>query len=234
MKIPLHKSNLAPAASRVHELFEKFQKQRNPLACFDAFYAESAGDIGKIPWARQQPNPGLVEWEGAKQAHRNGWPGRALVIGCGLGDDAEYLARQGWTTHAFDLSRHAIDWARRRFPGSQVNYFQADLFQLPGAFHRAFDLVFESSTVQAIPVALREKSIRAISDTVARGGKLLAVARARDEDAPLERMPWPLARSEIALFEKYGLREATVADEWISHPSGPVRVFKAEFFRPRQ
>lgn len=38
-------------------------------------------------------------------------PGRALDVGCGEGADAVWLARQGWTVTALDVSRVALDRA---------------------------------------------------------------------------------------------------------------------------
>ncbi len=45
---------------------------------------------------------------------------RAVVIGCGLGADAEYVASLGFDTTSFDISGTAIRLARQRFPGSAV------------------------------------------------------------------------------------------------------------------
>lgn len=43
-----------------------------------------------IPWAQQDGNLLLVEW--LARNHCDGAGKRALVVGCGLGDDAEVLA----------------------------------------------------------------------------------------------------------------------------------------------
>ena len=40
--------------------------------------------------------------------------GRALVVGCGLGDDAVLLAGLGWKVTAFDLSPSAVKWAAEK------------------------------------------------------------------------------------------------------------------------
>jgi ubiquinone/menaquinone biosynthesis C-methylase UbiE len=73
------------------------------------------------------------------------------VVGCGLGDDAEYVAGRGFDTVAFDISASAIRAARRRYPDSAVHYVTADLLDPPGEWERAFDLVVESLTLQALP-----------------------------------------------------------------------------------
>lgn len=38
--------------------------------------------------------------------------GHALELGCGKGDDAVWLARQGWTVTAVDISETALGYAR--------------------------------------------------------------------------------------------------------------------------
>src|ERR1017187_7080256 len=75
----------------------------------------------------------------------------ALVVGCGLGEDAEYIARLGYATTAFDIALTAIAAARSRFPGSPVEYQVADLLAPPPWWSHAFALVVESTTLQALP-----------------------------------------------------------------------------------
>lgn len=70
-------------------------------------------------------------------------PGWALVVGCGLGADAEYIARLGFDTVAFDVAETAIRLARERFPESTVDYVVRDLLDPPAEWLRAFDLVAE-------------------------------------------------------------------------------------------
>lgn len=47
-------------------------------------------------------------------AHPTPSPARAVVIGCGLGDDAEYLASMGYEVTAFDISPTAIAMCHTR------------------------------------------------------------------------------------------------------------------------
>ena len=56
---------------------------------------------------------------------------RAVVVGAGLGADAEHLVQHGWRTVAFDVSPAAVRLARQRHPDSQVAYQVADLLALP-------------------------------------------------------------------------------------------------------
>jgi ubiquinone/menaquinone biosynthesis C-methylase UbiE len=147
---------------------------------------------------------------------------RALVVACGLGDDAEALAAHGWSVTAFDSSATAIDWARERFPETSVDYRLANLFDLPAAWHEAFDLVVEVHTIQALPVTLRQEVIGRITGTVARGGTLLVVTFVRDAHMPARGRPWPLTRREIDTIARGGL-VATDRTTPTGHP-GRMRI----------
>jgi SAM-dependent methyltransferase len=78
-----------------------------------------------MTWNRAEPHPLLVEW--AETRELEGAGRRAVVVGCGLGADAEYIASRGFQTVVFDISETAIRIARRRFPRSAVHYVAADL-----------------------------------------------------------------------------------------------------------
>jgi len=89
---------------------------------FETLYAAAEQGTTTVPWAGLTPSRRLV----SALAGLTG-SGRALVIGCGLGDDAEHVASLGFTTVAFDVSPTAVAGARRRFPHSTVEYVTADL-----------------------------------------------------------------------------------------------------------
>ena len=156
---------------------------------------------------------------------------RALVVGCGLGDDAEELARRGFAVTAFDISRTAIEWCRRRFKGTRVAYVAADLLAPPEAWSRAFDFVLESYTIQAMGPELRERAIRQVAEFVAPRGVLLVVCRARDDDAPLAELPYPLSRRELDLLRHLGLRELSFEEFMDEDEDPPVRRFRAAYRR---
>ena len=163
---------------------------------FERLYVAAELGEAEVPWDRGGPNPLLVEW--AQRRRPAG--GRALVIGSGLGDDAEYVAGLGFETTAFDISETAIATTRRRFPASSVTYRVADLLDLPAEWREAFDLVVESITVQSLPPRLHGEAIGEVIGTVAPGGTLLVISAARAENEPVDGPPWPLEPSEIAQF----------------------------------
>ena len=158
-------------------------------------YAEAEAGVSVVPWADGLPDPQLVEWaDRAGSAGSDGAGRRALVVGCGLGYDAEFLAGRGFAVTAFDLAPTAIAGAKRVYPDSPVTYLTADLLDPPAAWAGAFDLVVEAYTVQPLYGAVRSAALAALHGPVAPGGSLLVIARATEEDDPVRDpalMPWP-------------------------------------------
>jgi SAM-dependent methyltransferase len=197
------------------------------LPAFEEIYARAGEDFGAIPWAALSPNPALVSW--LSQHPSTGGP-RALVIGCGLGDDAEEAARRGYRVTAFDLSPTAIRHCHERFPGSAVDYQVADLFSLPARWNGAFSLVVEIRTLQSLPLPQRADAAAAIAATVRPGGQVFVRCLARDDGEPPVSRPWPVSRGELRGFIKAGLREAEFADQPVAETHG--RFFTAVYARP--
>lgn len=201
----------------------------DPLGWFEPLYASAKAGQATVPWADMAPNRNLVEWLEQQAPPPAG--GRAVVIGCGLGDDAEELARRGWQTTAFDLSETAIEWCHKRFPDSRVTYVQADLLNPPPEWMEAFDLVVEVYTLQALPQALRRDAIRAVGALVRPGGSAVVIARGREPEEPEGSMPWPLTRDELARFQTFGLTEISFED-YPDREAPSVRRFRAVYGRP--
>lgn len=181
--------HLAIVRQRLRGLCEAAAETDDPLSWFEELYA-TADDSEDIPWARMEANPEMVEWVAAHPEVK----GRALVIGCGLGDDAEWLAAAGFEVTAFDLSESCIEWCRKRFPNSGVDYQVADLFDLPKDWK--FDLVVEIHILQALPEEIRDEASQKLIPLLAEGGHLFCVGRLaglREPDEPPP--PWPLTRT---------------------------------------
>jgi SAM-dependent methyltransferase len=133
-------------------------------------------------------------WSGIYQTEEPGWdlkePARALkdvlpqlklarqrvlVLGCGRGHDAAFLAQQGHLVTAVDLSPVAIEDAKNQYsqiPGLQ--FIQADAFALPKDLG-PFDLIFEHTFFCAIPPEKRGDLIKTWRRLLAPGGHLLAI-----------------------------------------------------------
>jgi SAM-dependent methyltransferase len=199
----------------------------NPLLTFEEIYIRAGQDFGAIPWAALNPDAALVSWlDQQPSPARDG----ALIIGCGLGDDAEEAARRGYRVTAFDLSPTAIRHCRERYPGSAVDYQVADLFQLPARWSEAFRLVVEIRTLQSLPLTQRADATAAIAATVRPGGRVFVRCLARDDDEPALSRPWPVSPRELSGFAGAGLRETEFADQPATPPHG--RFFTAVYSRP--
>jgi SAM-dependent methyltransferase len=189
--------------ARVREIQAEFAAHGDTLGWFEALYKEAAGDNDVIPWADLEPNSYFRAW--AERTRLQGDGRKALVVGCGLGDDAKYLADLGFKVTAFDISPTAIEWAKKLYPDADIQFEVADLFQPFRGWLGAFDLVLEIYTIQPLPLEIRPRVIDAIAAFVAENGKLVVVTRGReDDDEPVE-MPWPLSRRDLSRFEENGL-----------------------------
>jgi thioredoxin reductase/SAM-dependent methyltransferase len=103
-------------------------------------------------------------------------PGRALDVGAGEGGDAVWLAEQGWSVTANDISQRALDRlgaeADRR--GLPVERLHADANALDAFDGGVFDLV--SAQYASIPRTPDGRFVRNLLDAVAPGGTLLVVS----------------------------------------------------------
>jgi SAM-dependent methyltransferase len=225
---PAFANRRAAARARLDTLEDGASADPTRRAWFHAVYDLAGADPAAVPWADLKPHPLLVDW-----LRRHRAPGiglSALDVGCGLGDNAEALAARGLKVTAFDLVPQAIDWARRRFPGSAVDYQVADLFSLPPAFARAFAFVHECYTLQALPPAIRMDAMTALAACVAPGGHLLVITRARFDGDPVNATgPWPLTRAELVGLETAGLHLVDL-EETRDPDDGRVH-WRAEWFR---
>ena len=166
-------------------------------AWFDEMYQENRETQEKIPWARQAVNPLLQSYLDENREHK----GTALVIGCGLGDDAHALELSGYKVTAIDVSESALAQAKERFPKSSICFKKQDIFE----YEAEFDFVFEAFTIQSLPLEFREKMIKAVAKRVAKNGTLLIVAHKLEHE--FQGPPYPLTKEEIDKFKEHDLEE---------------------------
>ncbi|WP_253913443.1 bifunctional 2-polyprenyl-6-hydroxyphenol methylase/3-demethylubiquinol 3-O-methyltransferase UbiG [Pseudoruegeria sp. HB172150] len=100
-------------------------------------------------------------------------PGRALELGCGKGDDAVWLAGQGWTVTAVEISQTALDYAAANAAkagvADRIAFERHDLTQ---TFPEGLYDLIAASFLAAHP---REAVFQRAAQAVARGGHLLIV-----------------------------------------------------------
>ncbi|MGQ4647722.1 methyltransferase domain-containing protein [Lyngbya aestuarii] len=212
---------------KVKSLAQRSLKLSDPSGWFEVLYTEANGNFSQVPWARLTTHPYLQDW--LDTYHTPGNNRCALVIGCGLGDDAEALAKLGFQVTAFDISPTAVAWCHQRFPNSSVNYLVADLLALDPSWCHAFDLVFESRNIQALPLSVRSQVIKSIAPLVAPGGTLLIITRFRDTDAEPDGPPWPLSDQELALFQELGLQEIR-RDTFCESNNDTIKQLRLEYY----
>ncbi|PCE66478.1 class I SAM-dependent methyltransferase [Sediminicola luteus] len=180
-------------------------QEDKPTDWFETLYAGTKEAGAGVPWANMAPHPLFKAW--LEQAE-SGSGKTALVVGCGLGDDALALEAKGYTVTAFDVSDSAIALCKKRFPESQVDFVQADLLAGVPEWHGKFDLVLEIFTIQALPPKYENTLIQNLSDFVSDSGKLLLITEIRKEERSFEKgPPWLLNPSYRKAFEAYGLSE---------------------------
>ena len=90
-------------------------------------------------------------------AARDGWfprEGAILEIGCGSGDNAAWLAAQGWTVLATDVAPSAIARAAQRHAGVPRLTFSVLDACAPDALKRTFPAILDSGCLHIVPAEL--------------------------------------------------------------------------------
>ena len=180
------------------KMVKSFQEENKPTAWFDNIYKSAKGDYTEVFWADLEPSPYLISWlkeEKVKKENKT-----AIVIGCGVGDDAQALSQYGFEVTAFDISPTAIELCEKRYPNSKVNYIVEDLFDYPKEWFESFDVVYECNTIQVLPGEYRKKARVAMSSLIAKDGYILVSCRSRDEGIMEDIIPLPLVKSEMDEF----------------------------------
>jgi ubiquinone/menaquinone biosynthesis C-methylase UbiE len=181
----------------IKSITRKAYQNKKPLDWFEELYSASISDQVTIPWGNKAPNPHLVSWWESNKIQEKS---KTLVIGCGLGDDAEFLLSKGLNVDAFDLSSTAIHLAKTRFKDSKVNYFQSDLFHLNRNMNKAYDFIFEAYTLQAMPIDFRSKAMPIIANLLKNHASLLVICRGRNAEDEINQLPFPLSKLELEKF----------------------------------
>lgn len=156
---------------------------------FDALYrgespAEGVPAVTTPPWDTKAPKENVISWQEAGLVH-----GDVLDIGCGLGDNAIYLAGHGHRVTGLDISATALIAAERRALDARVDvpFAVADATRLEG-YTDAFDTVVDSGCYHCLDEEGRRQYAVAVHRAARPGATLLLSAFS---DANAERGDWP-------------------------------------------
>lgn len=205
----------------------RYLQQGDELGWFEACYEAAGGDAAKVPWGHLCARIELTDW--LKTLPADALRGRALDVGCGLGDNAAALARAGFKVTAIDISPTAINWAQKRFADFDIAWRVVDLLDPPVELHEGFDLVNETYTLQALRADHRALALNSLAGFVAPGGSLLIICRGLREDEQASPPPWPLKRSELEAVSGAGLNMAQFEELDVARHGRAVLHFRAIF-----
>ncbi len=200
-------------------MVKEHQDNDDPLGWFDSIYTDAKGNYENVFWADLEPSPYLMQWLQVNPSI----PGeKAIVIGSGIGDDAEAMSTAGYKVTAFDIAPEAIRLCQQRYPNTKVNYQVQDLFNYPKEWEKSFDLIYECNTIQVLPGKYRVQAREAMASLMAKDSHLLVSCRSRLKEEQLDAIPLPLDKDEIDCFKSYGLKEESfLAYDDSQEPSVP-------------
>jgi len=138
-------------------------------------------DPGDIPWNIIQPPALLVEAVESGKIQ----PCRTVDMGCGAGNYAVWLARQGFDVTGIDFSSRAIEYARQLADRENIacRFIVADVFGDLREFRDRFDFAYDWELMHHVFPEDRPRYIRSAHDILRRGGKYLSVAFSEDDPA---------------------------------------------------
>ena len=177
---------------------------------FDALYrgespAPGVPPITTPPWDTKAPKENVIAWQEAGLIR-----GDVLDIGCGLGDNAIYLAKHGHTVTGLDISPTALITAERRAVDARVavRFATTDATRLDG-YTEAFDTVIDSGCYHCLDHAGRADYAVAVHRATRPGATLLLSAFS-DANAATGDWPRPMV-SEEELRRTFGDAGWTIA-----------------------
>ncbi len=182
---------------------------------FDKMYrgepvVEGAPKPAGVPWDIGQAQPRLMELEALGVIS-----GEVLDIGCGLGDNAIFLASRGHSVTALDGSPAAIETARGRAAqaGVSVTFDVADATDL-SRYAGRFDTVIDSALYHCLEESDRQAYVTGLYRATRPGARLHLYCFA---DGSVNGLVAP-----IPSISESGIRDTLTANGWRIDYLGPT------------
>jgi len=194
---------------------------------FDALYRGESPAAGvpamtPPPWDTKAPKESVVGWQNAGLVR-----GAVLDIGCGLGDNAIYLARQGHSVTGLDISPTALHTASRRAADAGVNvtFAVADATSL-ASYTDAFDTVIDSGMFHCLDDDGKRRYAAALHRATRRSARLL-LSCFSDANADDESWPRPVVSEQTLrdVFGGAGWDITSIEAATVQRPDGPKMAF---------
>jgi len=193
---------------------------------FDSLYERGemveGVDVAAVPWDIGGAQPVVIEAERAGRLH-----GAVLDVGCGLGDNAIYLAGQGHQVTGIDIAASAVEQARHRARqhGLDVEFAVADASTLTG-YDGRFDTVLDGACYHTLDEAARDDYAAALHRATRSDGLLTLFCFPPGGSGPVAAMGVP-EESLRATWSKAGW-DITDLRQTRYHANGAVRDLATE------
>jgi SAM-dependent methyltransferase len=156
---------------------------------WDSYYKEN--NVEKMPWYEKNLDPDL-EYE---IKSRNLYSGKFLDLGTGPGTQAIQLAKRGFNVTGSDLSKNAIDKAKKL--SKEVN-FVTDDFLNSKLSDNEFDFILDRGCFHVFDITQRPSYVNQIKRILAKNGIFfLKCMSSEEKELPDDKGPHKLSKEEL-------------------------------------
>jgi SAM-dependent methyltransferase len=199
----------------------------SPRIDFDALYrgqspAPGLPPVARPPWDTGAPKESVLTW------HAGGLiRGEVLDIGCGFGDNAVFLAQQGYRVTGIEISPTALRTARERAKdaGVAITFAVGDATELTG-YHEIFDTIVDSAMYPCLDPDERVRYAAAAYRAARPGATLLVCCFTEGDSAgPHWRRPGVTEHSLLETFGGAGWSDVSVQPFQVVRDDGATMSF---------